>query len=280
MGHIRPQPQIAMTRSYHTPVLLTDAVELLAVQPGKKYIDGTVGGGGHAAEIIKRGGILLGVDIDRESIDFARQRLGKNVTLVQGNFRDIERIAKENGFSEVDGVLLDLGVSSHQLDTPERGFSYRFGEAPLDLRLDQSKGETAAELIDRLNEDELYEILAKFGEVDRARELVGAIVRSRPIKIAGELLQIVGTKDAPQVFQALRIAVNDELAALKDGLAGSEKLIKRGGRIVVISFHSLEDRMVKWFMSDWKVITKKPIRGDKENNPRARSAKLRAAEKL
>ena len=297
MGHIRPQPQIAMTRSYHTPVLLTDAVELLAVQPGKKYIDGTVGGGGHAAEIIKRGGILLGIDTDREAIAFTRQRLGTNVTLVQGNFRDIEKIAKENGFNQVHGILLDLGVSSHQLDTRERGMSFRFADAPLDLRLSQGEGESAARLVNRVSEQELYEIFATFGEEERAGTIAHAVVRARtvrPIRTVGDLVMIIQSigiikkeesSILSRVFQALRIAVNDELKALEEGIGGAKRLLVAGGRLAIISFHSLEDRIVKRMMraEGWQLVNKKPIvptQEEIERNKRARSAKLRVAVRL
>lgn len=288
MGNIRPQPEIAMTRSYHEPVLLTQVLEAIQIQPGKQYIDGTVGGGGHAAEIVKRGGILLGIDTDGEAIEFAKEKLGTGVRLVQGNFRNIERIAKENGFDQVHGILLDLGVSSYQLDTPGRGFSYRFSDAPLDLRLDQTKGETALELIHRLSEKELYEIFARFGEEERAGTIARLIVGARGmIKTTGDLAKIVG-KDSgtlSRVFQALRIAVNDELKALEEGIAGAKRSLVPGGRLAIISFHSLEDRIVKREMgkAGWQLVNKKPIVPTWEEiarNKRSRSAKLRVAEKL
>ena len=160
-----------MITSYHTPVLLKEVIDALKIEPGKKYIDATVGGGGHAVEILKRGGILFGIDTDREAIretekklklETLKLKIKQDWKIVHGNFRDIKRIAIENGFREVDGILFDLGVSSHQLDTPERGFSYRFSDAPLDMRLDQSKGITARELLQSANEETLYEIFAKF----------------------------------------------------------------------------------------------------------------------
>lgn len=253
----------------HIPVLRNQAVDGLRVSPGRRFIDATFGAGGHASEIVRRGGEVLGIDVDPDT-----------PAPVHGNFRDIERIAKAHGFYEVDGILFDLGVSSHQLDSPERGFSFRF-DAPLDMRLGKT-GETAGDFLQHISESELYEILAKFGEIDRARQLAHAISRARPIRTTGDLLHGVGRHDAPQVFQALRIVVNDEIGALKAGLAGARMLLRPGGRLVVISFHSLEDRVVKQFMQSggWNVITKKPIRGAGEANPRARSAKLRIAEKL
>ena len=261
----------------HIPVLLEEAVNGLQVAPGKRFIDATYGGGGHASEIVGRGGEVLGIDVDPDT--------GPNAA--HGNFRNIEKIAKENGFSEVDGILFDLGVSSHQLDTASRGFSYRFGDAPLDLRLNQNEGETAAELLARVSEDELYEILATFGEEEHSRAIATLVVRARrvnPVKTTGDLLKIIGKKAASQVFQALRIVINDELNALKEGLHGAKDLLKPNGRLAVISFHSLEDRIVKKFLKTdaWKLITKKPIVAadiERKANSRARSAKLRIAEK-
>ncbi len=283
----------------HIPVLLNEAVEGLNVSPGKRFIDATYGGGGHGKEILRLGGALLGIDTDPEAVESAKEEfrikhLELNIEgrwkIVQGNFRDIGHIAKENGFANVDGVLFDLGVSSHQLDTPERGFSYRFTDAHLDLRLNQSKGETAAQLVNRLAEEELYEIFARFAEEELARPIAYRIARARaiaPIETTGDLVRIVGDSPArlSRVFQALRIAVNDELGALREGLDGSKKLLRENGRLVVISFHSLEDRIVKQFMQQegWTMITRRPIVPTKkeiQNNPRTRSAKLRIAEKL
>lgn len=254
----------------HIPVLLKEAVYGLQVAPGKRFIDATYGGGGHSREIKRLGGEVLGIDADPA------------VEAIHGNFKDIEHIAKEHGFTKVDGILFDLGVSSHQLDTPERGFSYRFA-GPLDMRL-SAKGATAEKFLRSISEEELYEILAKYGEVERAR-VFAKVVKSQKPKTTEELLQIVGKDNASQVFQAIRIAVNDELGALKKGLIGAKELLKPGGRLVVISFHSLEDRIVKNFMrtEGWKVLTKKPISpsaGEIFENKRARSAKLRIAEKL
>ena len=290
---------------YHVPVLVKEVALGLQVAPGKQFIDATVGGGGHAREIVMRGGTLLGIDTDSEALEAAREELAhtqsgpgntENWKIVEGNFKDIGQIAKENGFSAVDGILFDLGVSSHQLDTPERGFSYRFGDAPLDLRLDQHKGSGASEYLKKVSENELYENLAKYSEEEHSRAIASAIVRSRRLKAittTGDLYKIiekqVGTREAKSVasriFQALRIIVNDELVALREGLSGAKVLLKSGGRLAVISFHSLEDRIVKKFMrtDGWKVITKKPIvAGESEymQNKRSRSAKLRIAEKL
>lgn len=254
----------------HIPVLLHEAVDGLLVAPGKRFIDATYGGGGHAKEIVRRGGEVLGIDTDPDT------------EAVHGNFRDIQEIAQKHDFPRVDGILFDLGISSHQLDTPERGFSYRF-EAPLDMRLNQS-GETAAQYLKRIPEQTLGEILERYGEVRSAQKIAHTIKTERPTTTS-ELLALCGEKVAPQVFQAIRIGLNDELESLRKGLDGAKALLKKDGRLVVISFHSLEDRIVKQFLqtNDWKVLTKKPIVAtyeERRKNKRARSAKLRIAQKI
>ncbi len=288
---------------FHTPVLLKEAIEGLAIKPGGKYIDATLGGGGHGIEIVKRGGTLLGIDLDEEAINYTEKFLSSQVSelkdkwrLVKGNFGDIEKIAKENSFSEVDGILFDLGVSSHQIDTAERGFSYRFEENELDLRFDQNENVPASEIVKHLSEDELYEIFAKFGEEKRARAIAHALVSARHLKpivkvgdLAGLVAKVVPKFDLnstlSRVFQALRIAVNDETQNLSQGLRGAQNLLAGGGRLAVISVHSLEDRVVKQFLRQgrWKILTKKPLMATPDElhrNIRARSAKLRIAQKL
>lgn len=277
---------------YHIPVMVHEVLERLNIKPGKRYIDATIGGGGHGVEIVRRGGLLLGIDQDTEAIEETRRifKEERDWEIVQGNFRDIGKLAREHGFETVDGVLFDLGVSSHQLDSASRGFSYRFGDAPLDLRLDQKKGKTAKDIIASASERELYEIFAKYGEEERAGAIAHAIVlarRVKPIATTGQLAAIVSENQSTlsKVFQALRIAVNDELGALREGLSGAETLLSRGGRLAVISFHSLEDRIVKEFFKRaiWQMITKRPQRASShevEENIRSRSAKLRVAEKL
>jgi len=275
VGKIQEGSQRSMTG--HVPVLLKEVADGLNVRPGGKYIDATFGAGGHSAEIVKRGGMVLGIDADPE------------VNAVHGNFRDIEKIAKENGFESVDGILFDLGVSSMQLDSPERGFSYRFN-GPLDLRLDPTKGEPASQIVNTYSEGELYEIFTRFGEENNARTIARAIVIARAVEritTTEALVKIVGNAKPvlSRIFQALRIEVNDELGALRQGLDGARIVIKTGGRLVVISFHSLEDRIVKQYMrnGDWKILTKKPITAtDSEvrTNTRARSAKMRVAQRL
>ena len=292
--------------TYHIPVLLDEVVAGLNIQAGKKYIDATVGGAGHAWEIVKRGGIVLGIDTDQEAVTFANEKLKRESgtkqsvgmwKVIQGNFRDIERIATGEGFKLVDGILFDLGVSSHQLDEGSRGFSYRFTGAPLDLRLNQGSGEDAKNVLKRSNEEELYEIFAKFGEEERARAIAHAIVRARsvtPIETIDDLIGCISTVVPlenerngvlSRILQALRIVVNDELSALREGLEGANNVLAPGGRLVVMSFHSLEDRIVKQYMAggNWRLIRKKPIIAGREEiyrNRRSRSAKLRIAVKI
>lgn len=281
--------------TYHKPVMVTEALEGLDVGEGKKYIDATVGGGGHSIEILKRGGKVLGIDQDPEAVEFTKEN--KDWKIVQGNFRDIEKIAKEHGFEGADGVLFDLGVSSHQLNTGRRGFSYRFPEAPIDLRMNQAEGISASEIVQQATSEELYEIFARYGEEKLARSIADRIVRARriaPIGTVGDLVRVLEevVRDArarpatySRVFQGLRIAVNDELSALREGVQGSAATIHTGGRIAVISYHSLEDRIVKLAISrlGLRPVSKKPIVPSPEEvarNPRGRSAKLRIAEKL
>jgi 16S rRNA (cytosine1402-N4)-methyltransferase len=284
---------------YHTPVLWKEVIEALQIQKGKRYVDATAGGGGHAIEIVRRGGELLAIDEDNDAVKEVTKRLEETDlggwTVRQGNFKDIVELIHKNGWNEVEGILFDLGVSSHQLDTPERGFSYRFPEAPLDLRLSQKNTVTAQDIINGYCEDDLYEVFATLGEEKYSRAIARAISVSRAVRkisTVGDLIEIVRTVVGEQivsatlsrVFQALRMEVNQELDALKSGLAGAETCLRTDGRLVVISFHSLEDRIVKLRMrqSPFVTITKKPITAsDSEvyGNRRARSAKLRVARK-
>lgn len=258
--------------------MVREALSGLNVREGGKYIDATFGFGGHSREIEQLGGRVLGIDRDPDT------------DAVHGNFRDIEKIAKEHGFDEVDGILFDLGVSSHQLDTPERGFSFRYPDAPLDFRMDPGQGTPASEYIRSLSEQELYEIFATYGEEELARPIARAICRTRsvnPMKTTGDLARAIegSEKAKARVFQALRIAVNDELGALKEGLSGAARLLKKGGKLVVISYHSLEDRIVKREIQrrGFRAENKRPLtpsEEEKRSNPRSRSAKLRIAEKI
>ena len=305
----------------HKPVLAAEVMELLAPKEGGVYVDGTLGSGGHAELILGRigaGGKLLGIDRDGDAVARCKARLaqwGEQCILRQGNFADVEGIAGSCGIARVDGLVLDLGMSSDQLDDGSRGFSL-LAEGPLDMRMDRSSGPAAADLVNGLSEEELRNILWEFGEERAARRIARAIVRARercPLKTTADLVQAVlsatgGARGrihpATRTFQAIRIAVNRELEALAAGLEAGLRLIAPGGRMAVISFHSLEDRIVKRCFAAhagaWRSledggrrleriepgilpVTKRPVRpGEKEvrENPRARSAKLRVAERL
>ena len=288
------------TESYHTPALLKEAIGGLNVKAEEKYIDCTLGGMGHSLEILKRGGEVLAFDVDPEAIENAKKNLsnlskGTNLKLARGNFKDLEKIAKENGFEKVSGILFDLGVSTHQLLKEERGFSFNT-DAVLDMRMDPNLTVTAKDLINGLQKEELYELFTKLGEEHNAWGISRAIVRARtvkPIETGRELAEIIGgargkVHPATNVFQALRIAVNDELNNLREALPQTLELLEKDGRLTILSFHSLEDRIVKNFFKEneekgiFKIITKKPITPSEKEillNPRARSAKLRIAEK-
>jgi 16S rRNA (cytosine1402-N4)-methyltransferase len=294
---------------YHKTVLQKEAIDGLNVKVGGRYIDATLGGGGHSFEILKRGGEVLGLDVDQEAIDYVWKQIKNQkskfkekvngIRLVKGNFANIDKLAKENGFENIAGAVFDLGVSSHQLDTPERGFSFQT-ESTLDMRMDRDLSIKAYDLINGLTKKELYEILTKFGEERFAWIISESIVSARqvaPIRTTRELSEIIRKatriKDkkinpATKTFQALRIVVNDEVNNLSDGLAVIFDLLKSKGRIVVISFHSLEDRVVKNQFREWserdlgEIVTKKPITPtvlEISQNKRARSAKLRVFEK-
>jgi 16S rRNA (cytosine1402-N4)-methyltransferase len=312
------------TTAYHEPVLLTEVLEQLDLEAGATVIDGTLGGDGDASAILERtapDGVLIGLDLDRDALAEAGRRLepyGERARLVQASFRRIEDVVAEQGFASVDAVLLDLGVSSHQLDEAGRGFRFAEGdESPLDMRMDAAGDrETAAGLLASLSAEELERIFSQYGQLPGSRRLARAIVERRaaePLETATDLVGLVrelgigrGRKHNPAtlVFQALRIAVNDELGALEEGLQAALRVLRPGGRLVVIAYHSLEDRIVKHTFRDaargcicppeWpacrcgrkpslRVLTRKTIRpGEEEiaHNPRARSARLRAAETL
>ncbi len=282
--------------------MVAEVLHYLAVQPGGVYLDATVGTGGHAEAILARltTGRLIGVDRDPMALELAQERLrpyGAKVTLVAGTFARLEEICERLSLGPVDGLLADLGVSSLQLDAPERGFSFQQA-GPLDMRMSPTEAVTAADLVNHLPEGELAEILLRYGEERAARRIARAIVRARPIRDTRHLAQVVvGTQHkgrqklhpATRTFLALRIAVNRELEELEQFLRRVPTTIKLGGRVVVLSYHSLEDRLVKQAFrvgavaGTLRLLTPKPVRpeaAETRANPRARSAKLRAAEKV
>ncbi len=298
-----------LMNNFHTSVLLKETIDFLQVKKGGKYIDATLGGGGHTLEIIKRGGIVLGIDFDQEALDYVERNFKFQIsnfklTLAKGNFKNLEEIAHSNNFNKVKGIIFDLGVSSYQLENGKRGFSFLKG-GPLDMRMDKELGVKASDLLNILSKGELYEIFIKLGEERRARAISSSIVGARrvaPIQTTGDLSGVIqkalGIKGeitdftkaqiGKRVFQALRIAVNDELENIKIALPKTLNLLESGARVAVISFHSLEDRIVKQSFIDFqkrnmgKIITKKPVTAGKEeieSNSRSRSAKLRVFEK-
>ncbi|MEX1061646.1 MAG: 16S rRNA (cytosine(1402)-N(4))-methyltransferase RsmH [Patescibacteria group bacterium] len=284
----------------HKPVLLKEVLGYLKVKKGGRYIDATLGEGGHAKEILKGGGEVLGIEQDPSILEEAKRNLGKQATLMQGNFRRIDEIAKEKNFTEVDGILMDLGISSWHLEESGKGFTFQ-KEEPLDMRADPTLNVTAADLLNGLTKHELERLIRQFGEEERAGELARALVRARslaPFKTTGDLLEIVSQvkgergreklHPATKIFQALRIAVNDELGNLRSALPRAFGILGKNGTLAVISFHSLEDREVKRFFAQvgeagqGEVLTKKPTSPSSQEfsqNPRSRSARLRALKK-
>src|SRR3989344_1007342 len=283
----------------HQPVLLQPVIEGLNIRKDGAYLDGTLGSAGHAVEIVKRGGRLYGIDVDPEALRRARARLMEipNVffKVLPSNFALLKQVAVQFGVNRFAGILLDLGLAREQLEDERRGFSFRHS-GPLDMRADPNLTVTAANLLNGLNHGELVKLLETFGEEPRAKAIAAAIVKQRAIKpltTTGELSQLVEkvyggrgkTHPATKTFQAIRLAVNDELNNLKSALPQAEEMLEVGGRLAVISFHSLEDRLVKQFIKNSNTLTsltKKPITGSDEEvkaNPRSRSAKLRLAEK-
>lgn len=305
---------------HHKPVLFQETIDSLNIRPDGLYIDGTMGGGGHSEAILRRltTGTLLSIDQDPDAIKAAGERLKPypNSHIVQGNFCRMDELARQQGMDMVDGILLDIGVSSYQLDAPERGFSYH-NNAPLDMRMSR-EGVSARDLVNTLSQKELAGIIFRYGEDKNANRIAGGICRAReetPIETTGQLAEIIKASvpaavrreqghPARKTFQALRIAVNGELDRLQEGLAAGFSILKPGGRFAVITFHSLEDRIVKQQMNDWcqgcicpkdfpvcvcgrkpqgKLLYKRgltPSPEELEENPRARSARLRVIEKL
>ncbi len=308
----------ATSTAQHVPVLSKEVIKGLQAKAGGSYIDCTVGLGGHAKAILQNilpGGRLLGIDMDPEALLIAKKRLrnyGDAVILVNDNFTNLEAICSKYKFQPVDGILFDLGVSSWQLDSPQRGFSFQ-SEAPLDMRFAPGQGPTAAEIINSYSEKELVRIIKEYGEESHSRQIASLIVQSRPIYSTSELARLVKhalryryskINPATKTFMAFRIAVNHELENLKISLEQVTKLLRSQGRLVVISYHSLEDRIVKQFMkreasdclcppealicrcghkASLRLIAKKVIKpslSEVENNPRSRSGKMRVAERL
>ena len=307
----------------HRPVLLEECMEALAIRPDGVYVDGTAGGAGHSSEIASRlgeGGRLLALDQDATAVAVATQRLsvyGERAQVIRSNFCQVEEVCRSLGISEIDGMLMDLGVSSYQLDTAERGFSYQ-ADAPLDMRMDVRNPLTARTVVNEYPEDALRRILFEYGEERFSSRIAANIIHARekaPIETTGELVEIIkrsipaaaregGHHPAKRSFQALRIEVNAELDVIAPAIKSAVGMLRPGGRIAIITFHSLEDRIVKQIFASLasgctcpkdfpvcvcgkrptvKVISRKPVLPSKEEleeNPRSRSAKLRIAEKL
>lgn len=308
----------------HQPVLMNQTLNSLKLRPGGVYLDGTLGGGGHTEAILQAtepDGKVIGLDQDDEALAAASQRLkpfGERFCPIRANFAEMEQVLAAEGIAGLDGVLLDIGVSSHQLDEPDRGFSY-MQDGPLDMRMDRRGGQTAADLVAKLSESELANLIYRYGEEKFSRRIARRIVEQRaqtPIESTKQLAELISAAipaaqrrkekqhPAKRTFQALRIAVNDELGVLERGLVAAFASLKSGGRLSVITFHSLEDRIVKNYFAglakgcecppDFPVcvcgkqpqallITRRPqtaTEDELQSNPRARSAKLRTVEKL
>ena len=294
---------------YHQPVLLDQCLEGLNLHHSKTYLDLTFGGGGHTKKILERldGGKVIAFDQDDDARKEAEKIQDSRLLFVQANFRYHQRYLKFYGIEKVDGILADLGISSYQIDEESRGFSTRF-DAPLDMRMNRKQELSAMEVVNEYSEQQLVSILSQYGEVRNAKTLAAAILRNRPVKTTGQLLKITDAlsqakrkyKYAAQVFQAIRIEVNQEMTALEEMLQGLPDVLNKEGRLVIMSYHSLEDRMVKNFINNGKIkgeqekdiygnvlrplepVTRKPIKADENeinNNPRARSARLRIAKK-
>lgn len=316
--HTRSGEPEQTNAAYHIPVLLNETIEALNIHPEGLYLDGTAGGGGHSFAIVSRlsTGRLVSLDQDPDAVKEASARLaGLPATVVRANFVEMANVLRELNISAVDGILMDIGVSSHQLDTAERGFSYH-AEAPLDMRMSQS-GVSAADLLRNLDEQQLADIFFRFGEEKYARSIARAVIRTRgeqPLETTGQLAELIRNNvpaayrrdghPARRVFQALRIAVNGELDCLSEALDTAFACLKPGGRLAVITFHSLEDRMVKQRFAAWckgcvcppdfpvcvchrtpaaKLVLRKPVEAsdeELERNARSRSAKLRCIEKV
>lgn len=277
----------------HIPVMVGEVTDALQVHSGGLYIDATFGGGGHTLEIVKKGGKVLAIDADPQAEARITSDIRASVTFRRGNFRDIRKIAHEASFQDVDGILFDLGLSSMEIDDPKKGFSFRFAATPLDMRY-SGIGRTAADILSKEDEGGLREIFETYGEEEKGKEIAREISKqrdNRPLVTAGDLSTLIRNsggddRTIARIFQALRIAVNDEIGALEEALVGSVSLLKHGGRIVVLSYHSLEDRVVKRFgekTQEMQWVTKKPVgptEEEKMRNRRSRSAKMRVLQKI
>jgi len=299
---------VAEAKFSHIPVLLQQAIDFLAVRRGGTYVDATLGLGGHSFEIAKqlgREGRLIGFDKDPAALERARQKLGDPPAELKNDWPEIRyehgsfaRLGELTEPSSIDGLLADLGVSSLQLEDASRGFSFQ-AEGPLDMRMNPTVGETAEQVVNRIGEKELADVIYEFGEERRSRRIARAIVRARPIRSTKHLVEVISAAARPmkherihpatRTFQAIRIFVNRELDDVKALLESAPTALRKHGRLVVISFHSLEDRIVKDAMRDgahhglYQLLTKKPVTATEEEierNPRSRSAKLRAAERV
>lgn len=307
MTHIRQKTLIMQNVDYHIPALLRECIHGLAVKPSGAYVDATFGGGGHSRAILQclgPNGRLLGMDQDMDA--WANRLADERFTFVHGNFAFIKNFVRYYGLDGVDGILADLGVSFHHFDDVERGFTFR-ADAPLDMRMNRSAAFTARDLLNTYDEDRLADVLYLYGELRQSRRLAAALVKARPLSTTGQLVEVVRPllkasqekKELSMLFQALRIEVNGELDALRKLLAQSLDVLNPGGRLAIITYHSLEDRLVKNFMrtgnvegrqvkdfygrvsTPWRVVTGKVIVPSEEEvarNPRSRSAKLRVAE--
>ena len=268
---------------FHKPVLLQEVCHYLAVKPQGRYIDATLGGGGHTQEIIKGQGLVLGLDQDPDALNACPHLDG--LTPVLANFTHLREVAAAKSWTEVDGVLFDLGVSSHQFSTPGRGFSFQL-DGPLDMRMDPTLNYTAADLVNTLSDRELEYMFKTYGEEPQSKQIARKIIQARPLTTTRGLAMVIQSdSQRRRVFQALRIAVNNELDSLEQALPQALSLLTSGGRIVVISFHSLEDRIVKNQFREWEksdlghILTPKPVLPGQDEinlNSKAKSAKLRA----
>lgn len=300
---MKDYPSKTTNNFYHVPVLLDEAILHLNIKPGGRYIDATAGGGGHLIEILNKGGIVLALDQDEDAVthivkSFKKRMDGRQLIIVNNNFSNLQKVAKKENFVDVDGILFDLGLSSHQIDYSKRGFSFLRDEE-LDMRMDTKNSLSAYDVVNYYPEEKLSEIFLTYGEEHNAHEIARSIVNQRKIKKLettkelSQLIEKIGGKSSninpsTKIFQAVRIEVNGEIDVLKKGLFESFLLLKPAGRLVVISFHSLEDRVVKLFFEKMentrrgKIITKKPILATENEiklNRRSRSAKMRVLEK-